>query len=133
MEVTTRIPRPPSEGEEHFARDLRAYGYKFEREVAFHPKRKWRVDFVVQADKQVRVGPAYSSQWRGVVHRLAVEIEGIIPGEGGRHQRFASFEKDLEKYAEIVLAGYPLLRFTPRQVKKGFAIQCVNRYFGKAA
>jgi hypothetical protein len=39
------------------------------------------------------------------------------------------FIGDLEKYNELTLAGWSLLRFTPKQVKDGTAIQTIHRWF----
>ena len=77
-----------------------------EREFKFHPVRRWRVDF------------CYPELM------LAVEIEG---GEwvNGRHNR--ALAKDAEKYNELVLLGYRLLRFTGSQLKNGIAVKHMRR------
>ena len=77
-----------------------------ERELKFHPTRRWRVDF------------CYSDLM------LGVEIEG---GEwvNGRHNR--ALAKDAEKYNELVLLGYRLLRFTGSQLKNGIAVKHMRR------
>jgi len=41
----TRIPKEPSPLEEKFALQLRSNNIVFVREIKFHPKRLWRVDF----------------------------------------------------------------------------------------
>src|SRR5256885_16223115 len=68
----------------------------WEREVRFHPSRKWRADFLWPTPP------------------LIVEVEG---GSfvSGRHTRGTSFEADCEKYAEAAILGYRVLRVTPRQ------------------
>lgn len=63
------------------------------REFKFHPTRKWLCDFA----------------W--VDQRLIVEVEGGTY-RGGRHTRHAGYRADCEKYNELALAGYKLLRFT---------------------
>jgi very-short-patch-repair endonuclease len=94
--------------EEDFLWMLKAEGLPRpdEREFKFHPDRRWRVDFV------------YPSIM------LAVEIEG---GEwiNGRHNR--ALAKDAEKYNELTLAGYKLLRFTGSMLKNGLAMSQLKR------
>lgn len=80
------------------------------REYRFHPARRWRVDYA----------------WPE--HRLAVEIEGGA-WVGGRHVRGPGFTKDMEKYNELALAGWSLLRFTPRQLRNGEAVATLLRWF----
>ncbi len=80
------------------------------REYRFHPARRWRLDYA----------------WPDF--RLAVEIEGGV-WINGRHTRGRGFLGDLEKYNELAMAGWSLLRFTPKQVKDGTAIQTIHRWF----
>ena len=97
-----------SQLEENFLWYLKQEGLPLpdERELKFHPTRKWRVDFV------------YS------VNMLAIEIEG---GEwiNGRHNR--QLAKDAEKYNELTLAGYKLLRFTGSMLSNGLAMAQLRR------
>lgn len=83
-------------------------------EYRFHPTRKWRLDYGFVAQK------------------LAVEVEGgaFI---SGRHTRGTGFIKDMEKYNELAIMGWRLLRVTPRQVKDGTAIALVQRALGDAS
>lgn len=69
-----------------------------EREHAFHPERKWRFDF------------AWTHE------RVAVELEGITPGRGGRHQRVAGFTADCEKYNAAAALGWCVLRYTAKDL-----------------
>jgi very-short-patch-repair endonuclease len=80
-----------------------AGGPPLERELQFHPKRKWRADFA-------HLGS-----------RTLIEIEGgiFLPG-GGRHSRGSGYAKDAEKYLEAVLAGWTVLRLTERQLELDF-------------
>jgi very-short-patch-repair endonuclease len=80
-----------------------AQGPSLEREVRFHPTRKWRADF----------GHLES--------RTLIEIEGgiFIPG-GGRHSRGLGYAKDAEKYLEAVLAGWTVIRLTEKQLELEF-------------
>ena len=80
------------------------------REFKFHPDRKWRLDLAWPESK------------------LAVEVEGFSAGgSAGRHQRPAGFDKDCEKYAELAIAGWRLIRVTTKQVKDGRALQWIER------
>ena len=76
------------------------------REYKFHPVRKWRVDFV------------YST------NMLAVEIEG---GEWVNVMHNRQLAKDAEKYNELTLAGYKLLRFTGSMLANGTAMIQLRR------
>tara|TARA_R100001015_G_C4561335_1_gene121148 strand:+ start:433 stop:786 length:354 start_codon:yes stop_codon:yes gene_type:complete len=80
------------------------------REHRFHETRKWRFDLAF------------------LEHKLAVEIEGGI-WNYGRHNRAATFIKDMEKYNNACLLGWNLLRFTTEDVKKGDALQVIKIYF----
>jgi very-short-patch-repair endonuclease len=82
----------------------------WEREYRYHPVRKWRLDLAHQP------------------RRLAVEVEGFGVGRtAGRHQRAGGFTADCEKYAELAIAGWRLIRVTGKQVKNGQALQWIER------
>jgi very-short-patch-repair endonuclease len=83
-----------------------------EREFRFHPTRKWRFDFAF---------PAQS---------VAVEVEGGA-WIGGRHTSGAGFVKDMEKYNEASLAGWRIVRVTPKDVKTGAALKWVERILAR--
>lgn len=70
-----------------------------ERQVQFHPERRWRFDFC----------------WRGPRIKLAVEING---GEfhGGRHSRGAARVSDYEKSNEAQRMGFVVLQFGTKQL-----------------
>ena len=80
------------------------------REYKFHPTRRWRIDYA----------------WPD--HRLAVEIEGGI-WNYGRHNRASSFIKDMEKYNNLTLMGFYLLRFTVQQWTNLEAHATIRQYF----
>lgn len=102
--------RTASEGEETLAAHIRLYGLpEPERQYRFHPERRWRFDFA----------------WPG--HRLAVEVDGVLWGEQGGHQRPNDYADDCEKLNEAVLLGWRVLRFTPAQVHSGDAVLVVQR------
>lgn len=72
--------------------------------------RKWRIDVAFPAA------------------RLAVEIEGGV-FTGGRHTRGAGFMDDMEKYNELSMMRWHLLRFTPKEVSGGRAANEIERWF----
>ncbi len=104
------LPAKESIGEATFAFQLKAHNILFEREVKFHPERKWRFDFTINA-------------------RMAIEIEGGT-WIAGRHNRGSSIERDLEKYNEAARLGWVVFRFTTGQVKDGSAIAYILKVLG---
>ncbi len=110
-----------SPGEEALAQHMDAVGIKFEREVEFHPARKWRFDFVIVKmcnGDAGRMGLPYRN------FRVAVEVEG--GGHGGAHSRPKGFAEDCEKYNAAAILGWRLLRFTTRMVESGIAIKTIE-------
>jgi hypothetical protein len=85
-----------------------------EREVRFHPTRRWRFD------------------WSWPDRRLAVEFEGGT-FVCGRHTSGKGFENDAEKYDEAALMGWTVLRFTRAMLADGRALHMLRRAFGLAA
>ena len=79
----------------------------FEREVRFHPERRWRFDFAEQTRK------------------LAVEVNGGI-FINGRHNRGAALEKEYEKINAAQLLGWRVLTFGPGAVKNGNALRNIE-------
>lgn len=69
-----------------------------EREVRFHPDRKWRFDFA----------------WRA--YRVAVEVDGGIFSHGA-HGRGAGIEKDNEKRNSALELGWRVLVFTSNDLQ----------------
>lgn len=79
-----------------------------EREVQFHPIRKWRADFL----------------W---AHPVKVMLE--VDGGGfvnGRHSRGLGIEKDAEKQNAAAAMGYRVLRATPKMIRDGRALAAVE-------
>ena len=83
-------------------------------EYQFAPPRKWRWD-VCFPDSE---------------HKLAMEIDGGIWSKG-RHVRGGGFIKDMEKQNAGVMLGWSLLRFTPDQVRCGYAVDMIKRWFSR--
>jgi hypothetical protein len=84
------------------------------REYQFHATRKWRVDFAIMPDK------------------IAIEVEGggFV---AGRHSRGEGLENDCEKYSALAIAGWRLIRVTPRQVKDGRALVWIEEALKSAS
>jgi len=77
------------------------------REYKFDAKRKWRFDFA----------------WPSLM--FAVEVEGLTH-DGGRHQRIAGFEADLEKYQAAMLQGWTVYRVSPKQIGSLQALETIK-------
>jgi very-short-patch-repair endonuclease len=90
---------------------LRAVGLgHFQREQKFHPTRKWRIDIAFTADM------------------LAIECDGFAAGgKAGRHQRAGGIRQDNEKYAELAIAGWRLIRVERTQIRSGLALKWIER------
>lgn len=100
--------------EQHFLIQIRADKLPMpEREYRFHERRQWRFDFA----------------WPDHNPPVAVEIEGGI-WTGGRHTRGLGFEADCEKYNQAAEMGWTVLRFTPRYIRSGEALEQVRRVLG---
>jgi very-short-patch-repair endonuclease len=99
--------------EEALALHIRAAGLPPPvREHRFHPVRRWRLDFCWPEE------------------RLAVEVEGGIWTQG-RHTRPSGYVADCEKYNHLTLMGWRLLRVTGDMIRKGEALQLIERALGK--
>jgi len=95
--------------ENEFAFQIKASGLPApEREYRFMTTRRFRFDFC----------------WP--VFRVVVEIEGGTWARG-RHTRGSGFEKDCEKYAEALIAGWSVLRVTGAMVEDGRAINYLTQ------
>lgn len=86
------------------------------REFRFHDTRQWRIDIA----------------WPHLEQPLAVEVEGGGFVQG-RHSRGAGMRSDCEKYAELVLGGWRLLRVVGDQVNDGTALRWIERALGLPA
>jgi very-short-patch-repair endonuclease len=97
----SKVSKALSPGEEAFMLHCRAERLAPEREWRFHPTRKWRFDFAFPGEK------------------LAIEVEGR------RHLTYAGFIEDCDKYNTALKLGWRVLRYTPRMVTDGTAINDV--------
>lgn len=82
------------------------------REHSFHGTRGWRFDFAF------------------VDERVAVEVEGgLWVKGGGRHNRGRGYLQDLEKYNAASVAGWTLIRVTPKQLCTDSTIALIHAAF----
>ena len=108
-----RPPAARSKGEAAFALQLRALKFpQWEEEYRFHPRRRWRFDFA----------------WPE--HKLAVEVEGVTGGAGGRHQRREGFIEDLDKYSEAWRLGWKVLRIDSGMISNLKAVRLIAPHLG---
>lgn len=90
-------------------------GADLEQEYRFHPERRWRFDFAIPSIKlamEIDGG-----------NRIAVVSRGGKAVAVGRH----TADADYEKLCEAAILGWRVLRFTPAQVKSGYAIGAIER------
>ncbi|MDC4653046.1 endonuclease domain-containing protein [Acinetobacter baumannii] len=109
--VSVKKERVVSEGEAMLVQHLKSHKIGFEQEYKFHPKRKWRADFLITGTK------------------ILVEVEGGI-WSGGRHTRGKGYIGDMEKYNSAAMMGFTVLRFSTEQVKSGLAVQQIEKMVG---
>lgn len=86
-----------------------------EQEYRFHPERRWRFDFALP-EKMIAIEIDGGN-------RLAVVSRGGRAVAVGRH----TADADYEKLCEAAILGWRILRFTPAQVKSGYAIGAIER------
>ena len=106
--------RPGSDAEAALAFQLRAVNIPFEEQVQFAPPRKWRADF--------RIGTTYREH---AIDDLLVEVDGGA-WIGGRHTSGAGFTDDCEKQSAAAIAGFRVIRCTPKQVESGECLRWIE-------
>ncbi len=77
---------------------LKLAGYDYEKELKFHPSRKWRFDYAIPSLK------------------IGIEYEGIM-SEKSRHTTITGMTGDTEKYNAAQAQGWKVLRFTALNYK----------------
>jgi hypothetical protein len=82
-----------------------AEGLRLERELVFHPVRKWRFDWAI---------------YRSCQPFAAVEYEGIV-SEKSRHTTLTGYTGDAEKYNAAQSLGWRVYRLTALNYKSIFA------------
>lgn len=108
------MKRKDSVAEILLMKHLKELDLDFQREVIFHPERKWRFDFTVTGHGQ----------------QTAIEIEGGIWNRGA-HVRGAHFESDARKYNQAILLGWRVVRFSPQMVERAESKAFLAELFGR--
>ena len=80
----------------------------YEKEVMFHPVRKWRFDYA----------------WLDI--KVALEVHGGIHSNG-RHTRGTGFTEDKVKMNNAQLLGWVVIEATTAQVKNGQMLEWINQ------
>ena len=96
--------------ETQFVNVLRAAGNLVEPEVLVAPDRKWRVDYLINAERQFG-------------HPVALEIQGI----GFGHHSFGAIMKTYEKNNAVAARGWRLVQVTRAQVADGMALEALAK------
>jgi hypothetical protein len=87
-----------SELEEDVAVMLTEHGVDYEREFKFHPTRRWRSDFLIGND-------------------IILEVEGGLYHPQSGHRSVSGILRDIEKYNELTVLGYRLLRISEKDLR----------------
>jgi hypothetical protein len=95
--------RKPNPAHILFEKHLAELGLQWTSEVAFHPTRKWRWDYVFLAQ-----GRKYGVELQG----------GFYRGIGG-HNSITGIQRDIDKQNAGVACGYWPLKFSTADVLKG--------------
>ena len=93
-----------------------------EEELFFHIK---SLRYLPIPLRQYKFNPTrrYTSDFAWPEQNLLVEVEGW------GHKTTKRYLSDIEKYNSAILLGWHILRFTPAQVKSGYAINTLEDYF----
>lgn len=93
-----------------FEQQLSLVGIQVEREFYFAlPKRRWRADFRVTGT------------------RILIEYEGgLFMETGGAHKAVGNILRDIEKYNAAAIAGWTVIRITPKFIPTGEALKWVE-------
>jgi len=109
-----------------------------EREYRFHSTRKWRVDFAFVQDRvavELEGGsfgaPIICQTCKKPVMIFRKDGKPVVVRRPGRHQDPVSFEKDIEKYNELALEGWTLIRITKKLINEHKAIELIKRALGE--
>jgi hypothetical protein len=103
-----------------FEKHLRELDIGWQREYLFHPKRKWRFDYVVGPKLGITKEGQRLFNANHPSRSFAVEIEGAIWSRG-RHTRGKGYQADLDKYNAATMLGYRVLRFSTADILRGRA------------
>ena len=92
-----------------FEQQLSLVGIQVEREFVFAPPRKWRAD------------------WRVNGTRILLEFEGGLFADSKiGHGNVGGILRDIEKYNAAAIAGWTVIRITPKFIPNGQALKWVE-------
>jgi very-short-patch-repair endonuclease len=92
-----------------FEQQLSLVGIQFEREFYFAQSRKWRSDWRIQGTK------------------ILIEFEGgLFKKRAAGHSSVTGILRDIEKYNAAAIAGWLVIRITPKHVMSGQALKWVE-------
>jgi hypothetical protein len=97
---------------------LEQAGIPFSTEYRFAPPRRWRADYRIWTTADYSSFPA---------HSILIEVDGGSWLPKGRHTTGSGFEKDAEKLNAAAELGYRVLRYTPRMIESGEALEQIRR------
>jgi hypothetical protein len=93
-----------------FEQQLSLVGIQVDREFYFARPRKWRSD------------------WRVVGTLVLIEFEGgLFAKRAAGHSSVTGILRDIEKYNEATLAGWIVIRITPKHITSGQALKWVEQ------
>lgn len=79
------------------------------KELKFHPQRNWRIDYAIDPENT----------------KIALEVEGGV-FTNGRHTRGKGFMGDMEKYNNMTILGWKLIRVTPTSLLNSSTLEMIQ-------
>lgn len=116
------------------ARQLKGKKIPFQREYRFHPTRRWRYDFYLEAEDKyadwpeppfgVNLLPPEEPPKR----KILVDVQGglYMRGTRGKHARPAGYRNDAEKMHAAQQMGYQVIYVTADMVTDGTALKMIR-------
>jgi hypothetical protein len=96
-----------------FEQQLSLVGIRVEREFVILPPRRWRAD------------------WRVKGANVLIEFEGgLFKKRAAGHSSVSGILRDIEKYNSAAIAGWLVIRITPKHVMSGEALMWVEEAIG---
>jgi hypothetical protein len=110
----TGLPKPFASAPQHdykaeFEQQLSLVGIQVDREFVFAPPRKWRAD------------------WRVKDTRILIEFEGGLFAKNKiGHGNVGGILRDIQKYNAAAIAGWTVIRITPKFIPNGQALKWIE-------
>jgi len=124
ISLTAQPHRPRKDYKAELVQQCELLGLKMEPEFKFHPNRKFRADW------RVHYGIWEGKRPKKINHHVPsavlVEYEGGLFSSGKRgHSSIAGIHRDIEKSNLAQIAGYIVIRVTPKHVISGEAVKWI--------